>query len=175
MLSEIPIKILMVDDNTGDVRLVREMLEDGNEPYKLKYVKKFSTGLESLTKGNVDVVLLDLGLPDSKHLYTLQSVCKDAPEIPVVVYTDFDDIDVAVYAIKMGAQDYLIKGQMDSTRLRNSIRFAIERKQMENELKSYSELLKEVIAEKTGKTKTIEPLTTSDETAEVGSHSLDPL
>ncbi len=151
MLSEIPVKILMVDDNTGDVRLVREMLEDGNEPYKLKYVKKLSTGLESLSKGNVDVVLLDLGLPDSKHLYTLRSVCKDAPEIPVVVYTDFDDMDVAVYAIKMGAQDYLIKGQMDSTRLRNSIRFAIERKQMENELKSYSELLKEVITEKTGK------------------------
>ena len=151
MLSETPIKILMMDDNTGDVRLVREMLEDGNEPYKLKYVKKLSAGLESLSKGNIDVVLLDLGLSDSKHLYTLQRVCKYAPEIPVVVYTDFDDMDVAVYAVKMGAQDYLIKGQMNSTWLLNSIRFAIERKQMEKELKSYSELLKGVIEEKTGK------------------------
>ncbi len=139
----------MIDDNTGDVRLIREMLEDGNEPFTLKYVKKLSAGLESLSKGNVDVVILDLKLPDSKHLYTLQSVCKDTSEIPIVVYTAFNDLDVAVCAIKMGAQDYLIKGEMNSTQLRNSLRFAIERKQMENELKSYSELLKEVFEAKT--------------------------
>ena len=139
----------MMDNNAEEVRLVREMLEDGNEPYTLKYVKKLSTGLESLSKGNIDVVILDLKLPDSKHLYTLQSVCKDTSEIPIIVYTDFDDLDVAVCAIKMGAQDYLIKGEMNSTQLRNSLRFAIERKQMENELKNYSELLKEVLEEKT--------------------------
>jgi DNA-binding NtrC family response regulator len=139
----------MMDDNTGDVRLVREMLEDGNEPYTLKYVKKLSSGLESLSKGNVDVIILDLKLSDSKYLYTLQSVCKDTSEIPIVVYTAFNDLDVAVCAIKMGAQDYLIKGEINSTQLRNSLRFAIERKHMANELKSYSELLKEVLEEKT--------------------------
>jgi DNA-binding NtrC family response regulator len=114
----------MMDDNTGDVRLVREMLEDGNEPYTLKYVKKLSSGLESLSKGNVDVIILDLKLSDSKYLYTLQSVCKDTSEIPIVVYTAFNDLDVAVCAIKMGAQDYLIKGEMNSTQLRNSLIFA---------------------------------------------------
>ena len=124
-MSEIPLKILMMDDNAGDVRLVREMLEDGNEPYTLKYVKKLSSGLESLSKGNVDVIILDLKLSDSKYLYTLQSVCKDTSEIPIVVYTAFNDLDVAVFAIKMGAQDYLIKGEMNSTQLRNSLRFDI--------------------------------------------------
>ena len=118
------------------------------------------------------MVLLDLGLSDSNHLSTLQSVCKDVPEIPVVVCTDLDDKDVAGYAVKMGAQDYLIKGQMNSTRLWNSIRFAIERKQMERELESYSELLKCLVEEKNVKAKKVEPLAAGGETAEVEGQDL---
>ena len=93
-----------MEDNPGDVRLIREMLaEAGRTPFEMECASRLSTGLERLVEGDIDVVLLDLGLPDSQGLETFVRVHSQAPEVPVVVLTDLDDEELAVQAVRKGA------------------------------------------------------------------------
>lgn len=127
-----PIKTLLVEDNVGDRRLIREVLSEARGvTFDLKYADRLQAGLEQLSEGEIDVVLLDLGLPDSQGLETLSKAYAHAPKVPIVVLTALHDEMLGVQAVNRGAQDYLIKGQVDGNLLRRTIRYAIERKRAE--------------------------------------------
>ena len=126
------VKILLIEDNPGDVRLIREMLSDA-ELFNcaLECTARLSKGLEHLAGQPVDIVLLDLGLPDSQGLDTLAKVCSQVPGIPVVVLTGMDDEGLALEAVRQGAQDYLLKGAINGRALWRVITYGIERKASE--------------------------------------------
>ena len=124
--------ILLVEDNPGDRRLICEMLAEARSvTFDIKHADRLQAGLEYLGENRVDVVLLDLGLPDSQGLETLSKMYTQVSEVPIVVLTGLDDEMTGVQAINKGAQDYLIKGQIDTNLLARTIRYAIERKQGE--------------------------------------------
>jgi signal transduction histidine kinase len=144
------IKVLLIEDNPGDARLIREMLvEVDGVSFDLTCVDHLSTGLECLVAGGIDVTLLDLGLPDSQGLDTLVHAHKNAPRMPIVVLTGLDDETLGIKAVHEGAQDYLVKDQVDSNLLARSMRYAIGRKQAEEALRQYSERLEEMVEERT--------------------------
>jgi len=145
------IKVLLIEDNPGDTRLIREMLKEaGAAQLELVCTDRLSTGLERLAEGGIDVILLDLELPGSQGLDTLGKVLAEPPEAPViVVLTGLDDEALAIQAVREGAQDYLVKGQVDGNLLVRAMHYAIERKRAEEELKEYSERLEEMVEERT--------------------------
>ena len=106
--------------------------------FELECVTQLSTGLEHLSKGRIDLVLLDLGLPDSQGLDTFIKIHIEAPTVPIIVLTGLDDETVGIRTMQNGAQDYLIKGQVDSTLLVKSIRYAIERQRLLEEVRDLS-------------------------------------
>ena len=131
-MTDKPVSILLIEDNPGDRRLIREMLaEAGNVAFDVQYADRLQAATDYLGQNGVEVILLDLGLPDSQGLETLRKVYAQASEMPIVVLTGLNDEMVGVQAINEGAQDYLIKGQVDTQLLRRTIRYAIERKQAE--------------------------------------------
>lgn len=122
------INVLLVEDNPGDTRLIRELFREAKGfPTGLKCADRLSSALERLSEGGVDVVLLDLSLPDSKGFETFQKVHTHAKELPVIVLTGFDDEELAMRAVRDGAQDYMVKGTVNSQSLARSVRFAVER------------------------------------------------
>ena len=130
------IKILLIEDNPGDARLMQEALtEQKGVMFDLEWAESLKTGLEQIGKQSVDLVLLDLSLPDSQGLATFEQIQKHAQGIPVVVLTGLFDESLAMKALQQGAQDYLMKGQMGSELLVRSIRYAIERQRIEEELR----------------------------------------
>ena len=139
-----PIKILLIEDSREDAIIIREMLkETPNISFELKHVDRLKTGFESLFNNSFDVLLLDLNLPDSWGFDTFIRTYDQTPELPIVIMSGFDDEDIAVKAVREGAQDYLIKGQIDGRLLARSISYAIERKETEKELmKSQKDLRK---------------------------------
>jgi two-component system, NarL family, sensor histidine kinase UhpB len=127
-----PTKILLIEDNPGDAHLIREMLAEAKAgSFALEWVPRLSEGLERLNRGGIDLVLLDLGLPDSRGLDTFLQGYAHAPEIPFVLLTGLDDETMALSAVRQGAQDYLVKGATDANGLLRAIRYATERKQAE--------------------------------------------
>lgn len=140
------IKILMIEDNPGDARLIQEMLKKtGTTMYMLEHVDNLSSGLECLSKKEYNVLLLDLALHDSQGLHTLTETIAHAPEIPIVVLTGHVDEMVGVKAVQEGAQDYLPKHQLNSNLLTRSIRYAIERKQLEKVLRESKEQFQAIL------------------------------
>ena len=143
------INILLVEDNPADARLIFELLKDGRgERYELEHVDRFSKAKERLKRNTVDVVLLDLSLPDSHGLDTLMRLNGHTDKMPVIVLTGMDDQALAITALQVGAQDYLVKGQVDSELLWRSMRYAIERKKAEEAQQAseekYSSILEEM-------------------------------
>lgn len=127
-----PVSILLVEDNPGDRRLIREMLAEGSTvTFDVRHADRLEAAIEYLGNNGVELVLLDLGLPDSQGLETLRKVYAQGSGLPIVVLTGLNDEMVGVQAVNEGAQDYLIKGQVDTHLLRRTIRHAIERKQAE--------------------------------------------
>jgi len=138
------LRVLLVEDNPGDVRLIREMLTGARDGVAgLECVERLATGLERLSGGDIDVVLLDLSLPDSHGLVTFTRVYDQAPQVPIIVLTGLADESLGVQAVREGAQDYLIKGQVDSNLLMRSIRYATERKRAEEARKAVERELEE--------------------------------
>ena len=138
------IKILLIEDNPGDARLVKEMLAEAKEiSFDLKWKDSLSTGLEQLAQETFDVVLLDIMLPDSRGPATFERALALAPGIPLIVMTGINDELLATDALQKGAQDYIVKGQVDSNLLIRSIRYAITRKRQEEALKKYAVELEE--------------------------------
>ena len=144
------IHILLIEDNPGDARLIEEMLaEAASTQFSLKHSASLSEGLVSLSENTHNVILLDLGLPDGNGLDSVNEITKVAPMIPVVMLTGLDDEKTAVSALQFGVQDYLVKGRIDSDLLARSIRYAIERKQIEEELRRHREELMTLVEERT--------------------------
>jgi Flp pilus assembly CpaE family ATPase len=127
-MDDKPIRALLIEDNPGDARLIREMLADVKIPsFDIKRAERLSAGLECLAEGGIDVVLLDLSLPDSHGLETFASVHAEAPEVPIIVLTGLADTELGVKAVREGAQDYLVKGELNGALLVRSVRYGIER------------------------------------------------
>ncbi len=142
-------RILLVEDNPGDARLIREMLaEAGGASFEIDWAPQLAAGLEKLSRGEIDLVLLDLGLPDSRGLETFVQAYAQAPQIPFVVLTGLDDQTLALSAVRQGAQDYLVKGQTDGGLLLRAIRYATERKRIEEDLRLANEELSREIEER---------------------------
>lgn len=133
------IKVLLIEDNPGDARLIREALSDTeNMKFELRWVDHLRMGIDLLNKDVFDVVLLDLSLPDSQGMETIIDIREQAPIVPIVVLTGLDDEKVAINAVQHGAQDYLIKGQVDSSVIMRSMRYAIERHRLQEQLYNLS-------------------------------------
>ncbi|MCX5892110.1 MAG: response regulator [Deltaproteobacteria bacterium] len=148
-MSISPTKILLVEDNPGDARLIQEMLaETEGANFQIDWAPQLSTCLEKLSRGGIDLVLLDLGLPDSRGLDTFVRAYVQAPQIPFIVLTGLDDETLALSALRQGAQDYLVKGQTDGGLLLRAIRYATERKRIEEELRLANEELRREIEER---------------------------
>ena len=130
------VEVLLIEDNPGDARLIQEMLSEASQDrYQLECADRLSKGLERLGNGGIDIVLLDLGLPDSQGIDAFEQVQAQAPVLPIIVLTGFDDEVLAIEAIRHGAQDYLVKGDVDSTVLYRAVRHAVERKHLEGKLR----------------------------------------
>lgn len=140
-MSDRPIQILLIEDNPGDARLIEEYLGEmiGTDTgtaatFELDSADSLSEGLKRLY--GKDAILLDLGLPDSVGFDTFKKIHSQAPALPIIVLTGNDDDALAFRAVQEGAQDYLVKGQVNSQILARSIRYAIERKRIDEALKS---------------------------------------
>ena len=122
------IKVLLVEDNPELATLMQKVLfQDKTNAFELEVVDCLSSGLKRLSEESIDILLLDLILPDSQGLDTFIRVHAQAPQIPIIVMTVLDNELLAVEALRMGAQDYLVKGQFDISLLTRLIRYAIER------------------------------------------------
>jgi PAS domain S-box-containing protein len=130
------LRVLIVEDNQGDVDLIREALPDvGHVSFQIEAVSRLSEALAWIDSSGTDLVLLDLGLPDSQGLGTFHKLRKVSSEIPVIILTGNDDQEVAVAAVREGAQDFLFKGQLvGSSQITRAVRYAVERKKTEKAL-----------------------------------------
>lgn len=127
--------ILLIEDNQNDVQAIQKMLIGGmGNTFNLECSERLENGLDHLAEGKVDVVLLDLSLSESQGVDTFYSVYSKTPHVPIIVITDVKEELSAIKAARLGAEDYLIKGKIDSTILAHSINFAVERKRMMKEL-----------------------------------------
>ncbi len=134
------IRVLLIEDNPGDTRLIKEMFTVvGSGSFQLECADRLSTGLERLAKGGIDLVLLDLSLPDSQGLDTYVRTHEQAPDAPIVLLTCLDDAALGVRALREGAQDYIVKWQLNSDMLVRLTRYAVERHRLQRELQQARE------------------------------------
>ena len=133
------IEVLIVDDNANDRQNLEDMITSEKEiVFQISNADRLAACFKQIKTGGIDLVLLDLFLPESKGLETLRRVRKKAPELPIIVLTRLDDKTTGIEAVREGAQDYLIKGDYDSKLLHHSIRYAIERKRVDIKLQNYA-------------------------------------
>ncbi|OGC76329.1 MAG: hypothetical protein A2Z27_03505 [candidate division Zixibacteria bacterium RBG_16_50_21] len=136
------IEVLLIEDNPDDAELIRRKLSRcPTARFEVTHSKKLQEGMEHLNRAAPDVILVDLGLPDSHGLDTVSKVLNQAPRTPVVVLSGLDDEATAIKAVKLGAQDYLVKGQMENSQLERSLFYAIERARLQEELDQYTQEL----------------------------------
>ncbi len=136
------IKILLIEDNPGDARLLQELLiEARSTRFELTQVERLNQGLEQLQNQSFDVILLDLSLPDAQGLETFIRLYNRDRNTPIVVITGMNDETLASKAVQSGAQDYLVKDQVTGDMLLRSIRYAIERKRAEHKIREQAALL----------------------------------
>ena len=126
------LRVLLVGDNQCDMELIAELLSgNGTTQFEVECVIGLSEALECVGADRFDIVLLDIGLPGSDGLATLRSMRREAAQLPILVLTGISDERVALAAIQEGAQDYLVKGQADKNQLARAIKYAVERKHVE--------------------------------------------
>src|SRR5438552_3008701 len=124
-----PSRVLLIEDNPGDAALICEYLSEvEGSPFSLEHVDRLSLGLNRLKKGGIAIVLLDLSLPDSDGLDTVDRIVAASETIPVLVLTGLDDKEMGLAAVRKGAQDFLVKGKLTATGIVRAIRYTIERR-----------------------------------------------
>ncbi len=144
-----PIKLLLVEDSLPDCRLLEHFLrENSTARFEMAQTERLSDALARLREDSFDIILADLSLPDSQGLDTFSKLHAHAPGIPIIVLSGLDDETLAVKAVREGAQDYLVKGRVDSYTLSRAITYAIERNLAEEALqeseKHYRYLLESI-------------------------------
>jgi len=132
--------VLLIEDDPGDVLLIKEMLEQQECMARLVTVERLAQGISYLQQNQCDVVLLDMNLPDSSGLPTMTRLLDAAPSIPIIVLTGLSDESFGTDAVKSGAQDYLVKGEIDGRILKRAMFYAVERKKLEIALKQTRDL-----------------------------------
>lgn len=138
------IRALLIEDNPGDARLIELMLREADgESFELQRAERLEDGLRALGSGEIDIVLSDLSLPDSHGIDTFLRLHARAPHVPIIVLSGLNDTTLALNAVHRGAQDYLIKGQVEGQLLARAMRYAIERKRMSEQLHRYAAELRE--------------------------------
>ncbi|MDH5805179.1 MAG: GGDEF domain-containing response regulator [Gemmatimonadota bacterium] len=138
-MSVAQLSVLLVEDNPGDVAYLRLLLNpDQTQSINLRHAVRLSDGLDILRVHEVDIILLDLSLPDSVGFDTVRTTQRNSPETPIIVLTGLDDDRAGIQAIRAGAQDYLVKGRIDETALHRAIHHAMERHEQQLALKSMS-------------------------------------
>ena len=140
-----PIRVLLVEDDEGDVFLLRELLDDAPVRFAIENVGRLSAALERLGAGDIDVVISDLTLPDSRGTETFHRLYAHHSRAPIIVLSGMDDEALALKTVEEGAQDYLVKGQVNQPLLVRSIRYAIKRAAAEKALEAERSLLRNVI------------------------------
>ena len=145
------IHALLIEDNPDDIALMRVILHKSGCNVKLETAEKLSTGLERIGRDGLDIIILDMNLADSSGIDTLTKVLDRTSSIPIIVLTGLADEAIAMETVRHGAQDYLVKGEIDDRILKRSIHYAIERKQLMAALEAANELLSRQV--------TIDPLT----------------
>ncbi|NER19566.1 MAG: response regulator [Symploca sp. SIO1C2] len=144
------VKILLIEDNLAEARLLQEVLKGSTfKQFSLMHVQRLRDALELLNQDCFDVILLDLSLPDSQGLASLAPLINRAPSIPIVVLTNTNDDELAIEAVRQGAQDYLVKRQISREVLVRSVSYAIERKQTLEALREVNETLEIQVQEQT--------------------------
>jgi signal transduction histidine kinase len=145
-------KTLLVEDHPGEARLLQELLsvETGTgDLFDVECADRLSTAIVRLALGDIDVILLDLSLPDSQGEETFTKTKAYAPDTAIVVLTGFDDKAIALKMVRAGAQDYLPKAQINAGMLARTIRYAIERKRADQEIRWLNENLERRVTERT--------------------------
>ncbi|MFE4107948.1 ATP-binding response regulator [Almyronema epifaneia] len=152
--SQSVVNLLLVEDNLAEARLLQELLKGSLfSRFQLTHVKRLSEAIAQLQSGCFNGILLDLTLPDSTGLASLEALVQQAPNLPIVVLTNTNDNELAVEAVRRGAQDYLFKRQMNQDSLVRSLRYAIERKQSAQALQAANEILELRVQERTAELK----------------------
>ena len=142
--------VLLVEDNPGDARLIRESLMDlGGNTFDLETADRLSTALLRIRAGGIDAILLDLALPDSKGRETFNKAKAQAPTVPIIVLTGLGDEALALKMVQEGAQDYVTKLDLNGSVLSRAIRYAIEREKSEQRMLRFNEELEERVRERT--------------------------
>jgi len=128
------LRVLLVEDDAAFASFLGLALAAGTEPSVVQAVSDLMGALEQIRRASPDAVVLDLNLPDSVGLATLRAVLASAPQLPVVVLTGVADVDIARQALQLGAQDWLVKGQLDPDVVQRAVRYAVERKHLTDRL-----------------------------------------
>jgi two-component system cell cycle response regulator len=130
-----PSTVLLVEDNPADAFLARRILAETDDPSPtVETEDRLAGAIQRLAVGGVDVVVLDLGLPDSNGLESFERLRREAPDVPLVILSGLDDQAIAVEAVRRGAQDFLVKGRFNGAVLSRSLRYAIERQQLQSQI-----------------------------------------
>jgi PAS domain S-box-containing protein len=133
--AEKSLRVLIIEDDAIDrMQLQRLLASTSLQVGEVKCANRLAAAIDMLKQWNADVLLLDLGLPDSQGIESIIQIQTHAPDVPIIVMSGLDDEQTATKAVQKGVQDYLIKGQVDSTLLMRSVRYALERKKAERQL-----------------------------------------
>jgi len=144
------IDILLIEDNLAEARLLKEFIKlTKSQNFSLVHVQKLQDGIKQLNNGKYDVILLDLTLPDSQGLSSIPQLLKQNPSNSIIVLTNINDEQLAIEAVRQGAQDYLVKRHVNPDTLVRSVRYAIERKQVLEQLHQVNQTLENQVQEKT--------------------------
>ena len=155
-----PKKILLVEDNRADAVLLQDMLaRDAQEQFDISWASSLRETLERIGHDRFDAILLDLSLPDAHGLDTITQTCAAVPATPILIITGSTDEHIATEAVRCGAEDYLVKGQTDARSLVRAIRYAIDRKRMQQERETTMAFL-HLVNESTGTRDLIRAATT---------------
>lgn len=144
MKMEEKINTLLIEDNPGDARLIEIYLKESfDNIFTLETADYLSKALELLESNTFNIIILDLSLPDSDGLDTFRKIHDKAPETPIIVLTGMEDEAMGISAMKLGAQDFLVKGKLKINDLKRSIKYSIERYRLLNELSEKTKKLEE--------------------------------
>jgi signal transduction histidine kinase len=150
MSTDKVLEILLIEDSESDAMLLQEnILSSGIRDLRVSVAQSLQEALDHLKNNRIDAALLDLSLPDSSGLQTVVQLQNACPDVPIVVLTGVEDEETAVHTVRMGVQDYLIKGQVDGRLIARAIRYAIERKRMDDQLRQHRDTLELQVQERT--------------------------